>query len=504
VLDGLPDRLRSFLLRTSILERLSAPLSDAVVDGQESSQILTNIERASLFLIPLDTKRRWYRYHQLFAELLRHELERTCPGERQLLHHRASLWHRASGDVAEAIHHSLEAGEAADARELIASHWNAYFNNGLVNTVDAWLARLPAETVLADSRLCLTHAWLARHLGRLDDVERWVLAAERASPQGPLLDGVTSVESAACLVRAGYRHMIGDLAGASVPARRAADLEATGTERWQAVSLATLGANLCWRGAYVDAAVALQQVVGPREDPANNLAALWAAGCLALMAADKGDIDTAKRWIAAADDVAARFGLGEYWVATTAALASSHVLEQRAADGQPDAHDQTSPHARAALLAEGERAALRALELARRGKARLEQASSLLCLARLQFSARDSDRSRALLREARELVACCADPGILTRFLRRTERVLQVREDMPHSGRAAPHGLVLTDRERAVLRLLASDLSLREIAGELYVSPNTVKTQTRSIYRKLQVSSRDEAVASWRTRLPEG
>lgn len=489
VLAGLSAGLRSFLLRTSILERLSAPLCDTVVDGTGSDLVLAEIERASLFLIPLDTKRRWYRYHQLFAEMLRYELERSRPGEAPLLHRRASLWHRANGEITEAIYHSLQAGDATDARELIASHWNTYFNNGLVSTVEAWLDRLPPEMVEADSRLCLTRAWLARHLGRLDEVEPWVSAAEQASPQGPLRDEVTSIESGACLLRAGCRHMTGDLAAASVPARRAADLESAGTPRWQAVSLATLGANLCWRGAYAEASAVLRQVVrphpAPAHAPANNLAALWAAGCLALMAADHRDIDSARRWVAVAGDIAARHGLSEYWVAATAVLASAHVLEQCAAHGQAEA------------------AACRALELARRGQARLEQASCLLCLARLRFSAGDVGQARALLDEARQSVASCADPGILARFLRRTERALQLRPGGPDRSLARPGCQALTDRERAVLRLLASDLSLREIAGELYVSHNTVKTQTRSIYSKLRVSSRDEAVATARrTGLP--
>jgi ATP/maltotriose-dependent transcriptional regulator MalT len=498
VLEGLPAGLRSFLLRTSILERLSAPLCDAVVEGTGSDRVLAEIERASLFLIPLDTRRRWYRYHQLFAEMLRYELERSSPGEAALLHRRASLWHRADGEVGEAIHHSLQAGDAADARELIASHWNTYFNNGLVSTVDAWLDQLPQEMVEADSRLCLTRAWLARHLGRLDEVEPWVSAAEEASPQGPLRDEVTSIESGACLLRAGYRHMMGDLAAASWAARQAAGLESAGTPRWQAVSLATLGANLCWRGAYPEASAMLQQVVRPYHAPANNLAALWATGCLALMAADDRDIDSAQRWVAVSDDLAARYGLGDYWVAATAVLASALVLEQRAADGQGAAHTK------GAARGQAEATARRALELARRGQARLEQATCLLCLARLRFSAGDAGQARALLDQARRCAAGCAEPGILARFLRRTERALQLRPGSPHRCPAQPDCQALTDRERAVLRLLASDLSLREIAGELYVSHNTVKTQARSIYRKLQVSSRDEAVATARGTGPPG
>jgi len=121
VLDGLPAEIRSFLLRTSVLDRLSGPLCDAVVGGDGAQRILEEMERANLFLVRLDTKRRWYRYHHLFADLLRYELDRAEPGLAALLHRRASAWHQAAGNIAEAIGHAISAGDLSDARELIAS-----------------------------------------------------------------------------------------------------------------------------------------------------------------------------------------------------------------------------------------------------------------------------------------------------------------------------------------------------------------------------------------------
>ena len=205
VLDGLPAEIRSFLLRTSVLDRLSGPLCDAVTGGSGSQRILEEMERSNLFLVRLDTRRSWYRYHQLFGELLRNELDRAEPGLAVVLHRRASQWHQAHGNLAEAIGHAISAGDLADARELIASGWHACFNEGLVETVESWMDRLPPEIVADDARLCLVRAWLARNLGRLDEVEPWVQAAEVGMPQGPLREGITSVESAACMLRAGCR-----------------------------------------------------------------------------------------------------------------------------------------------------------------------------------------------------------------------------------------------------------------------------------------------------------
>ncbi len=164
VLDSLSAEIRSFLLRTSVLDRLSGPLCDAVADGQGAQRILEELERSNLFLVPLDTRRRWYRYHHLFRELLRHELDRTEPDLAELLHRRASAWHRAHGDNTEAISHAISAGDLADARELIVSGWHACFNEGLLETVESWLDRLPPEMVTQDARLCLVRAWLARNL----------------------------------------------------------------------------------------------------------------------------------------------------------------------------------------------------------------------------------------------------------------------------------------------------------------------------------------------------
>ena len=475
VLDGLPAEIRSFLLRTSVLDRLSGPLCDAVTGGSGSQRILEEMERANLFLVRLDTRRSWYRYHQLFGELLRHELDRAEPGLAVVLHRRASQWHQAHGNLAEAIGHAISAGDLADARELIASGWHACFNEGLVETVESWLDRLPPEIVADDARLCLVRAWLARNLGRLDEVEPWVQAAEAGMPQGPLREGITSVESAACMLRAGYRQMIGDLAGAEPPSRRAVALEESGTPRWRAGSLATLGANLCWQGQDGEAIAVLEQVAGTVEPLANNLAALWAMGCLAAIGARAGDLEAAERFARKAIGLAAEHGLGEYWITATAVIAMAEVL---------DCQGQT---------AEAEAAALRGLELARRGRARLETAWALLCLAKIRFHAGDAPDARARLCAAQEIIAVCAGPGVLTALITRTERVLS-----PGSGSAsaASRRLAepLSEREQEILRWLNSQLSLREIASELFVSYETVKTHARHIYRKLGVSTREQAV----------
>jgi LuxR family maltose regulon positive regulatory protein len=144
--------------------------------------------------------------------------------------------------------------------------------------------------------------------------------------------------------------------------------------------------------------------------------------------------------------------------------------------------------------AEAEAAALRGLELARRGRARLETACALLCLARISSRDGNSGQARAHLRAARQIIAGCAGPGVLTTLLTRTERVLALRTGAAGAACRRP-AEPLSVREQDILRWLGSQLSLREIASQLFVSRDTVKTHTRHIYRKLGVSTREQAVS---------
>ena len=178
VLEGLPAERREFLLRTSVLGRLSGPLCDAVAGTSGSARVLAELERSNLFLVPLDNRREWYRYHHLFGELLQHELALTAPDEVAELHRRAAAWHLAEGSVDDAVRHAVGAGDLAQAADLIAEHWSDHLRRGWTVTTQNWLELLPAETVLADVRLCLAEAWLAINLGLPEEAERWLDAAE--------------------------------------------------------------------------------------------------------------------------------------------------------------------------------------------------------------------------------------------------------------------------------------------------------------------------------------
>ena len=469
VLDGLPVPTRSFLLRTSVLDRLSGALCDAVLGEHGAATRLAELERVNQFLIPLDNKREWYRYHHLFGGLLRHELARTRPDVVPKLHRRASTWFRDNGSPSEAIHHATAAGDVREASELIRLHWYGYLQRGRIETVAAWLAALGDEAVARDPGLCLTKAWIAVNTGRLAEVAEWVEAAELAygSARG---DDAAMIESGVAALHEIYRYMQGDVDGAVAAGRRSVE---RGETPWRPVGCPVLGIALFWSGRASEAASELAEAVDTARAAGNHLAVIHASGGLAALRAEKADMEAAERLATGALELAEECSLGEHWATTMARVARARSLEQ---EGR---------------LRDAGHAIDRALELSRRGVAAVEIAYALL--AKAEALALQGERRGAadVLRAARGAVADCPQPGILEDLLARTERRMR-RTPPRREGDAAADDL--TERELAVLRLLPGQLSQREIADALYVSINTVKTHTKGVYRKLGVDTRDEAV----------
>jgi LuxR family transcriptional regulator, maltose regulon positive regulatory protein len=475
VLAGLSARERTFLLRSSVLERLCGSLCDAVTGLEDSLGMLERIERSNLFVVPLDNKRVWYRYHHLFGELLRHELKSAEPALVPELHRRASAWYLEHDAIADAVEHALAADDFALAPELIAEHWKAATDDGQLVTVVGWLAQLPQETLEGDTRLCLAKAWLALNLGQLEDVPYWLERLERLErgrATRPLLSGTSAAATAPAIVRAAYCYVVGDTDGAREAARAVLELEGKDSP-WHSVALATLGGALRWSGDNVGAIDAFEEALRLARST-NKTIVIVALGHLAVIRAEDAELDRAEAILEQTDELASEIpGLATNWISNQVHLARGTVLGER---GQ---------------LVEAEAALTRALALARRGGARLEIAHSLLVLARLLRRLDRRNEARAVLGEARRVTAECPRPGILPDLLATAEKGFT----------RGAHGNVrseLSEREFAVLRLLTTRLTLREIGGELFVSENTVKTHARSIYRKLNATSRAEAVAGAR------
>jgi LuxR family transcriptional regulator, maltose regulon positive regulatory protein len=180
VLARQPEHLVGFLLETSVLERLSGPLCDAVCGRTDSQRLLEHVERANLFLLPLDEVRGWWRYHHLFADLLRARLAREQPERAPELHASAAAWCEQHGLLDDAVRHALAAGDAVWAARLIEQHFDAMLWRSEDVTFRRWLQALPAELVRSRPRLCLAQAYGAILSGRLEAAEPLVADAERA------------------------------------------------------------------------------------------------------------------------------------------------------------------------------------------------------------------------------------------------------------------------------------------------------------------------------------
>ena len=183
VLERQDTQLRTFLLETSVLERLSGPLCDAVTSREGSQALLEEAERAGLFLIPLDEARGWWRYHHLFAGLLRARLQAEQPGRAAQLHRNAATWYAGHGLADDAIGHAAASGEMLWAARIIEQHFDlVYSTRGEAATIHRWLSVLPAEVVRSRPRLLLAQALMAATSGRLEVVEPLLDAVECAPP----------------------------------------------------------------------------------------------------------------------------------------------------------------------------------------------------------------------------------------------------------------------------------------------------------------------------------
>ena len=182
VLERQGELVRAFLLETSVLQRLSGPLCDAVTGRAGSQAMLEQVERAGLFLAPLDEVRGWWRYHHLFADLLRARLQDEQPGRVPQLHRTAALWYEEHGPADDAIQHAVAASDMTWAARLIEQHFDAVFYlRGEAATIRRWISALPDDLVRSRSRLLLAQAQLANASGRTEAAEPLLDAAERAS-----------------------------------------------------------------------------------------------------------------------------------------------------------------------------------------------------------------------------------------------------------------------------------------------------------------------------------
>jgi LuxR family maltose regulon positive regulatory protein len=300
VLERQPPDVRSFLLETSVLERLSGGLCDAVTGRTDGQAMLEAIERANLFLVPLDEVRGWWRYHHLFADLLRIRLSQERPGRLEELHRIAAGWHRSHGLADDAVRHALAAGDPALAARLVEYYADSWLQGGREVTLSRWVAALPAELVAARPRLLLARSLGALLVGDLPVLEESLEAAELAFTSHPDQSFETSVGRQASWMgnvpamiargRGALAEFRGDADEALAFSRKAVELLAEGELMLDGLTRTLLGKAERLSGRLEDAERTLSHVL-ERSDPASQPALVaWTSHLLGQVQQARGDL----------------------------------------------------------------------------------------------------------------------------------------------------------------------------------------------------------------------
>jgi LuxR family maltose regulon positive regulatory protein len=302
VLRSLPDDRRAFLLRTSILSELHPDLCASVTGRVDSADVLDHMLAANLFLIPLDAKGTWYRYHHLFADLLRHQLQRAHPREVSDLHRRASAWLIDHGQLAPGIDHALAAGDHARVSELLRVHYWALLNRGEVRALEGWLAALPAPWHTANPSLQLGAAWMDLLRGRFEAAEHHLGQAQTALSVIAVDEGSQSLRAEALTLQANLQQARGDAPGSIDAAQAALALIADDDDRLMGLASLALGGAYRQMAGFDEARPLLEQAARASQRSEDWVTWMLAVAHLILMAAQHGRLrfaaDTATQALA--------------------------------------------------------------------------------------------------------------------------------------------------------------------------------------------------------------
>jgi LuxR family maltose regulon positive regulatory protein len=456
----------TFLLRTSILDRLSGPLCDAVAGTEGGAARLVALARANVMLVPLDRTDRWFRYHGMLAEMLHAELARREPALEPELHRRASRWHAEHGDVDQAVRHAAAASDVALAGDLLWANAPRYLAVGRQEPVRRCLARFTPEQAAASAPLALVAAGSHLVRGERDLAEYWAAAAARAlegvRDADPLKAGVATVRAA--VARDGLARMRDDAALAN-------ELGAKDSP-WRSLDRFLEGAASQLLGEDERAGLVLRDGARLGLIAAPGVNALCLAQ-LALLALEAGAGQEGSELAVRARAQVERSRLADQptmgLVLAVSALGRARLGQLQAAAG--DSAD-----------------AVRLLE--RLGDAApWYRAEAGIVLGRVMLALNDVASARSLLDAAAFAVGSVPDGAVLAAWLAEARERVDAR-----CASAAVEPASLTVAELRIMRLLPTHLSFREMGSQLYVSPNTVKTQAQAVYRKLDASSRSEAV----------
>ena len=480
--SGIDDDTLRFLTRTSILTELTGPMCDAVLCSRGSGSILRDLRASNMLVIPLDSQDQRFRYHHLLLDALRDELERRESDLIPVLHDRAGRWFEEVGDIESAIRHAKSSGRLERISELIWSNISLSLGNGPLDLLFRWLDGIGAKEIAASPELVSTSAWAALldcdiaamqywievsdgHLGRLRQ------AADAAADDEVLREVIASMD----LLRA----LRGDagFGGIDALARDAVE-RLTPLSVWRPLAKFMIGIGQILTGDPRDAVQHFREGAALAAGLGGHLVRADCLVTLGFLAIEAGQWDEGAALVGAGHEVIVANRMSEL---STSAYSMSVVAMVQAHHGNNAVARATLAHARRLT---GEVSAL----------APWFQVLGRTLQATASTHLGDVPTARLLIREARQLLDAGAPSPFLSRVVERGEQSLLDLPADPLTG-VSP----LTTAELRVLQFLPTQLSFPEIAGSLFVSRHTIKTQALAIYHKLGVSSRTAAVDRART-----
>lgn len=468
---NLPPHHQEFLRRTAVLDRMSGALCDAVLETGDAQNVLRELEARDVFLVPLDRRRGWYRYHDLFREFLLSELRRSEPKAIVDLHLRAADWFEQNGSPAMAIEHLLNLPtKRARATRLISMTALATHQAGLMRTVQRWCTSLGDAAVQDYPPLAVIAGWMAVLTGRVNEAEHWATILDHSSYDGVPDDGTASFASGWAMLRS---FMCAEGPARALEDARLSVAAESVSSPWRDQALYLLGEALLLVGELDTADAAFREGSVAAASQGNSDIVVGCEMELAVLTMNSG------LWVEAAEHVD---------VAMTA------IREQSMSDYSTSVL-AFAGGARLALHRGDLEGVQRHLTRAMRARPDCTHVMPYLAvrgrleLAKVYWGLGDQTTAHHLVREIDDILLHRSGLGTLL------VQVDEFRAAMNSSRDArVVSGPPLTPAELRLLPYLQTHLSIREIGERLFLSRNTVSTEVGSVYRKLGVSSRSEAV----------
>ncbi len=472
MLDELPEDERSALTSWSILRYLNASVCDRVVGRSDSANVLHRLSTTNLLLQPLGAGGDWYRLHDLLRDALRTEFTHRSVEEQQLTHLRAMEWYLENEEPAEAIPHALEADLYTRAAELICTDWMTHMLDGWLATLRKWIDQFPSQAMIDYPPILVASAWIAAFDGDAEATHRLVAAARQAEYDGPMPDGTSSYTSAVEILQAGLGHR--GMKDANEHAELAFRLEPQGSP-WRQMAAALVGVTRFGLGQYEDARSALREASRIPTGP--DGVGTYARGQLALLEMHEGRWDEGSRQADVACSLIEESNLGNLLSSGAALVAAAAVAAHVGNRG----------------LAVQRLCSLAPIQKVLSDAIPFDAFQIHLIAAETYLLLGDHGAASIHARSATSRLETFGDAGIFEERLAKVQVALRSSSDRVDARQTEPN--ILTDRELEILSMLQSDLTLRDIGSELFVSRNTAKSHVASVYRKLGVTSRTAAVA---------